>query len=93
MIHCFCICSIKSERVRSEENARQELLKERVKENNVGHQIVAHKNSFAENESIINAEEKEDQHTESFPYSRFLLYIKSLFWHRNFPEIFPFLSI
>ena len=93
MIHCFCICSIKSERVRSEENARQELLKERVKENNVGHQIVANKKSFAGNESIINTGKKQDQHTESFPYSRFLLYIKSLFWHRNFPERFRFLSI
>ena len=90
MIHCFCICSIKSERVRSEENARQELLKERVKENNVGHQIVAHKNSFTGNESIINTGKKQDQHTESFPYSRFVLYIKSLFWHQDFAERFPF---
>ena len=77
--------------MRSEKNTRKELLKERVKENIIGHQTVAHKNSFAENESIINAEKKEDQHTESFPYSRFLLHIKSLFWHRNFPERFPFL--
>ena len=90
MIHCFCICSIKSGRVKSGENSRQELLKERFNKNNVAHKNVAQKKSFAGNESIINTGKKQDQHTESFPYSRFVLYIKYLSWHRDFAGRFPF---
>ena len=59
MIHYFCIYSIENRTGSSDKNARQEVLKERIKESNNRHQTVAHMNSFTGNESIVNTAEKE----------------------------------
>ena len=72
-IHCFCIYSIENQRGKSDKNDRQEVLKERIKQNNMGHQTIGHMDSFTGNESIVNPRKKENQYTEKFPYSRFLL--------------------
>ena len=92
-IHLFCIYSIQNQTKRSEQDTRQEVLKERITESNIRHQTVAHMDSFTGNESIVTTGKKEHQYKERFAYSRLLLYFSLLFYHRNFAERFPFLYI
>ena len=62
MIHYFCICSIENQTRSSEKNARQEVLKEIIKESNIRYQAVAHMDSFTGNKSIVNTAENEYQY-------------------------------
>ena len=92
-IHCFCIYSNKKQTPRSDKNARNEILKERIKENSIGHQTVAHKNRSTGNESTANTGKKEHQYIENFAYSRFLSNFNLLYWHRKFAWSFLSLEI
>ena len=91
MIHYVCIYSIQNRTGRSDKNARQEVLKEKIKKSNIRHQTVAHMDSFTGNESIVNTAKKEHQYTETFADSRCSLYLSLFFYHRNFAEYFPVL--
>ena len=57
-MHYVCIYSIQNRTGRSDKNARQELLKEKIKKNNIRHKTVAHMDSFTGNESIVNTAKK-----------------------------------
>ena len=88
----FCIYMIQKQTRRSDKNARQEVLKERIKENNIRHQSVAHKDSFAGNKSIVRIVKKEHHYKESFAFSRFPLDFNLCFSHRYFIENFLFVK-
>ena len=87
--HCFFICSCENQKCKSDKNDRQIVLKERIKENNLGLQVAGLTDRFTRNESIVNMGEKEHQYKESVLYSRFLLYFNLFFHYRNFAERFP----
>lgn len=63
---CFCCVSIDNEVGRCDKDARKDVLKETVKETNIGNQIVPHKGNFEVKESIVKTGIKQHQYTGSF---------------------------
>ena len=69
MIHCFRNLSIDNQIGRSENNARKDVLKQTIKQTNIGNQTVSQKNSSTGNASIIKSEIKEHQsHQYAYTY-------------------------
>ena len=56
--HCFFICSCENQKFKSDKNERQIVLKERIKENNLGLQVSGLTDRFTRNESIVNMGKK-----------------------------------
>lgn len=78
-IHCFSNCNIGKQRRRSDNRARKDVFKQRVKETNIVKKTASQKKSFTGNESVVKTRNKEKHYTESFVCSRCILYSNTLF--------------